>query len=210
MHMPGAQRLSSTSTKQGLGETMASASQATAFLQEDDFLEQTDGVADLVPLRRAAQAQRPEQQLRAWVDYAGHLEARLDHVCAQLETARRQCSVQRILHRGHESGPARRASALDADDDHGLELLARLRAEQVMTVRLLNLLARHADLKTLADPRGEAAAVLEVRQRQQLRAQDLQASLAEHRALRQAQRDGRARAGEGCQATSLQLPAGFN
>jgi hypothetical protein len=189
---------------------MASASQATAFLQGEHFLDETDGVADLVPLRRSAQAQRPEQQLRAWVNYAEHLEARLDHVCAQLEVTRRQCSVQRILHRDPEPAPSRHANAFDAGDDHGLELLARLRAEQVMTVRLLTLLARHADLKTLADPRGEAAAVLEVRQRRQLRAQDLQASLAEHRALRQAQRDGLVRAGEACEATPVQLPAGFN
>lgn len=189
---------------------MARAAQATAFLQDEDFLDEIDGATDLVPLRRSAQAQRPEQQLRAWVNYAEQLETRLDHVHSQLEVTRKQCSVERIIARGHEAGQPRLAHASEAADDQRLELLARLRAEQVMTVRLLNLLARHADLKTLADPCSEAAAVLEVRQRRQLRARDLEESLAEHRALRQAQRDGLARAGEGRDATTLRLPAGFN
>ena len=53
----------------------------------------------------------------------------------------------------------------DPLDDQRLQLLARVRAEQLMSARLLNLLARCAGLDLLLDPEGEAAVLLDAQQR---------------------------------------------
>jgi hypothetical protein len=188
---------------------MAVARGASAFLGEDDFRQALDGLADLVPARRAVQSLRPEQQLQAWVRYADQLEARLAHACGQLARLRMERAVDRVVCRE----PARDASAHPecADDAEAgaLELLARLRAEQLMNLRLLGLLARGAALATLADPQGEAAALLDARRRGQLRARDFEESLAEHQALRQARRDALLREGESARAQQVPVPAAW-
>ena len=185
---------------------MASAGQASAFLHDDDFLQALDGVTDLVPLKRSVQAQRPEQQLQAWAGYVDELESRLEHVYRQLATVKTGRAVRKIACRdaAGEHSPAGHAG--DHGDDHRLELLARVRAEQLMSVRLLNLLARYADLELLADPQGEAAALLDAQRRRELRARDFEESIAEHEALRQARCEELMRARDGLDATPLRVP----
>jgi hypothetical protein len=90
--------------------------------------------------------------------------------------------------------------------DRRLELLARVRAEQLMSLRLLKLLARCADLDRLSDPEGEAAAVLDVKRRRELRAWDFEESIAELRALLQARHEGQLRTRDGRRATRLAIP----
>lgn len=186
---------------------MAMAGRASAFLDDADFQQALDGVADFVPARRSVLSLRPEQQLHGWIHYADQLEARLQQAGEQLARLRTQRAVDRIVWRELQRvGPAP-ADRAECADDAPLELLARLRAEQLMNVRLLALLARCAELETLSDPQGEAAAVLDPRQRQQLRAHDFEDALAEHHALRRAQRDELLRTGESPQAQHLPLPA---
>ncbi|GAB3757772.1 hypothetical protein GCM10028796_02410 [Ramlibacter monticola] len=90
--------------------------------------------------------------------------------------------------------------------DDGLELLARVRAEQLMTVRLLHLLARCAKLDLLHDPDDKVGAVLDAQRRRQLRLRDLEEARAEHHALRQAQRAELQRAKDSGGAKRLPLP----
>lgn len=184
---------------------MGRASHATACMGEHDFLQAVDSVADLVPLGRAVRALRPEQQLKAWTSYAERLESRLEEACAQLGAARKAAEVRRLVDR--ESRPARAAGREDdAACDDRLLLLARLRAEQVMSLRLLDLLARYADLDLLSQPQGEAATVLALHTRRELRARDLAESIAEHRALRDAERAAATRFRDGPGATRLHPP----
>lgn len=166
---------------------MASAAQAEAFVLEDDFLQALDSVTDLLPAKRSVQALRPQQQSRAWAAYATRLEALLELAHEQLATARAQRAVRYFVRKEPE-----------------LELLARVRAEQLMSLRLLKLLARCETLETLAD--SGAAEVLDERSRRQLRRSDFNEALAEYQALRQAECDHMMRVSESTRAKPLRLP----
>jgi hypothetical protein len=185
-----------------LGASIASTGRNAAWLQDDGFLGALDGVADLVPQRRSLEALPPEQQLQAWMRYAAQLESRLQEARQRLAWATRASEVHRVVCRDESAVPA----GTEAADDARLESLARVRAEQLMSVRLLDLLARCADLGLLQDPEGEAAAVLDPQRRRELRARDFEESLAEHRALRQARKDGLLRARDGRGAIRLRVP----
>jgi hypothetical protein len=181
---------------------MASAGRDSAWPQDDGFLGALDGLADLIPQRRSLQALPPEQQLQAWMRYAEQLESRLQQASQQLAWAARAAEVHRVVCRDAAGLP----SGTEPTEEARLESLARVRAEQLMGVRLLDLLARCADLGLLQDPEGEAAAVLDPQRRRELRARDFEESLAEHRALRQARRDGLLRARDGRGAIRLRVP----
>jgi hypothetical protein len=172
-----------------LGGSTADAGRARACPDEEDFLHALDSRADMVPVRRSVLALGPEQQARAWRPYAAHLETQLDLVYDQLAAAARRRAVH---------------APLRAESD--LVLLARVRAEQLMSLRLLNLLAACAPLEVLADAGGDAAAVLDVHRRRQLRARDFEESLAEQQALRQAARAQACRSRESAGAQQLRLP----
>ena len=182
---------------------MASARQASAFPHENDFLEALDGLADMVPARRSVQALRPAQHLQGWVAYADKLETRLAQVYEQFAAERADRLVHSICCRGPEASAS--APQQQGEDDR-LELLARVRAEQLMCVRLLNVLARCASLDLLQDPHGEAAAMLDAQRRRELRARDFEESIAEHEALRQARCEELMRARDGLDATPLRVP----
>jgi hypothetical protein len=184
---------------------MASARQASAFPHENEFLEALDGLADMVPARRSVQALRPAQHLQGWVAYADKLETRLAQVYEQFAAERADRLVHSICCRGPDASASAPHPQQQGEDDR-LELLARVRAEQLMCVRLLNVLARCASLDLLQDPHGEAAAMLDAQRRRELRARDLHEARAEHHALRQAQRAQALRARDGEGAKRLSVP----
>jgi hypothetical protein len=189
------------------GLSMASARQARAFMHEEDFLQALDGVADLVPRRRSLLVLAPEQQLQAWKGYADELEWRLDLAHEQLATLRMERSVHELVRRESTRDRSAEAAAPGHADQDRLHLLARVRAEQVMSVRLLNLLARCGRLEELQGAEREAAAVLDATRRRELRAIDFEDSLAEHHALWQAQRDEQMRRQDSGRARPLAVPA---
>jgi hypothetical protein len=185
---------------------MARASRAGTCLHEDDFLEGLDGLADLVGVRHSLQALRPEQQLHAWASYADELESRLQLVHQQLVGLRMERVVHEIVRRQAGCDVPAAPGADDGARKDCLELLARVRAEQLMTVRLLNLLARCERLDVLPRVQGEIASVLDGCRRRELRAADFEECLAELQALRDAKRDELTRAREGAGARRLSLP----
>lgn len=172
-----------------------------------DFEHALDSVADVIPMRRSLHALRTDRQLQAWASYASELEDRLDRAYAQLAAATKIRHIRQVLYGAPEHEGSWCWHGRERGGDDRLELLARVRAEQLMSLRLLNLLARCADMEMLAHVEGEAGgSVLDAEHRRELRARDLQESRAEHEALERAVRDEVLRTQDGRSARRVGPP----